>query len=190
MSDKAIVQGSLWTQELNLMLGIQVRNEFFFWGQGGLVKAGLEVAQMWLDGDETLVNTIDRNGFLQPINLIDGHALTHDPLVVLVNEGSASASEILAGALHDNGRAILVGQKTYGKGKIQSVTELRDGSALFVTVAKYLSPALHQIDRVGIAPDVKCTPGDNISTPVRPSSGPLLESDACIMLAQHQLDLH
>ncbi|CAK9234438.1 unnamed protein product [Sphagnum troendelagicum] len=157
---------------------------------GGLVKAGLEVAQMWLDGDETLVNTIDRNGFLQPINLIDGHALTHDPLVVLVNEGSASASEILAGALHDNGRAILVGQKTYGKGKIQSVTELRDGSALFVTVAKYLSPALHQIDRVGIAPDVKCIPGDNISTPVRPSSGPLLESDACIMLAQHQLDLH
>jgi hypothetical protein len=119
MSDKPIVQGSLWTQELNLMLGIQVRNEFFFWGQGGLVKAGLEVAQMWLDGDETLVNTIDRNGFLQPINLIDGHALTHDPLVVLVNEGSASASEILAGALHDNGRAILVGQKTYGKGKIQ-----------------------------------------------------------------------
>ena len=87
--------------------------------QGGLVKAGLDVAQMWLDGDETLVNTIDRNGFTQPINLVNGHALTHDPLVVLVNEGSASASEILAGALHDNGRAILVGTKTYGKGKIQ-----------------------------------------------------------------------
>lgn len=87
--------------------------------QGGLVKAGLDVAQMWLDGNETLVNTIDRNGFTQPINLVGGHALTHDPLVVLVNEGSASASEILAGALHDNGRAVLVGTKTYGKGKIQ-----------------------------------------------------------------------
>lgn len=87
--------------------------------QGGLVKAGLDVAQMWLDGNETLVNTIDRNGFTQPINLVNGHALTHDPLVVLVNEGSASASEILAGALHDNGRAVLVGTNTFGKGKIQ-----------------------------------------------------------------------
>ncbi|XP_059668458.1 carboxyl-terminal-processing peptidase 3, chloroplastic isoform X2 [Cornus florida] len=86
---------------------------------GGLVKAGLDVAQIWLDGDETLVNTIDRDGNMLPINMVDGHALTHDPLVVLVNEGSASASEILAGALHDNGRAILVGNKTFGKGKIQ-----------------------------------------------------------------------
>ncbi|CAM6003435.1 unnamed protein product [Sphagnum balticum] len=157
---------------------------------GGLVKAGLEVAEMWLDGDETLVNTVDRNGSLQPINLINSHALTHDPLVVLVNEGSASASEILAGALHDNGRAILVGQNTYGKGKIQSVTELHDGSALFVTVAKYLSPALHQIDHVGIAPDVKCIPGDNIQTEVNPSSDNLLEGDTCIILAQRQFDLH
>ncbi|URE09511.1 TSPc [Musa troglodytarum] len=106
---------------------------------GGLVKAGLDVAQMWLDGDETLVNTIDREGNMLPINMVNGHALTHDPLVVLVNEGSASASEILAGALHDNGRAILVGHRTFGKGKIQSVTELHDGSALFITVAKYLS---------------------------------------------------
>ncbi|XP_023638563.1 carboxyl-terminal-processing peptidase 3, chloroplastic isoform X2 [Capsella rubella] len=87
---------------------------------GGLVKAGLDVAQLWLDGDETLVYTIDREGVTLPINMIDGHAVTHDPLVVLVNEGSASASEILAGALHDNGRAILVGNRTFGKGKIQS----------------------------------------------------------------------
>ncbi|XVE75653.1 hypothetical protein DITRI_Ditri12bG0110300 [Diplodiscus trichospermus] len=86
---------------------------------GGLVKAGLDVAQIWLDGNETLVNTVDRDGHMSPINMINGHAVTHDPLVVLVNEGSASASEILAGALHDNGRAILVGHKTFGKGKIQ-----------------------------------------------------------------------
>ncbi|KAG8094441.1 hypothetical protein GUJ93_ZPchr0012g22018 [Zizania palustris] len=115
---------------------------------GGLVKAGLDVAQIWLDGDETLVNTVDREGNVLPINMVQGHSLTNDPLVVLVNEGSASASEILAGALHDNGRAILVGHKTFGKGKIQSVTELDDGSALFITVAKYLSPALHEIDQI------------------------------------------
>lgn len=160
---------------------------------GGLVKAGLDVAQIWLDGDETLVNTVDREGHMLPINMVDGHAITHDPLVVLVNEGSASASEILAGALHDNGRAILVGHKTFGKGKIQSVTELHDGSALFVTVAKYLSPALHDIDQVGITPDVQCTT-DMLNSPKESllknkSSVSSLEADSCIMVAEHELDV-
>lgn len=158
---------------------------------GGLVTAGLDVAQMWLDGDETLVNTIDRDGNMSPINMVNGHALTHDPLVVLVNEGSASASEILAGALHDNGRAILIGHKTFGKGKIQSVTQLHDGSALFVTVAKYLSPALHDIDQVGIAPDVQCTAEMLNSQPMskNKSSVSSLEADSCIMVAEHELDI-
>ncbi|KAJ6380981.1 hypothetical protein OIU77_029807 [Salix suchowensis] len=160
---------------------------------GGLVKAGLDVAQIWLDGDETLVNTIDRDGNMLPINMVDGHAITRDPLVVLVNEGSASASEILAGALHDNGRAILVGHKTFGKGKIQSVTELHDGSALFVTVAKYLSPALHDIDQVGIMPDVQCTT-DMLNSPrdsllKNESSTSSLEADSCILVAEHELDI-
>ncbi|KAK7392853.1 hypothetical protein VNO78_21303 [Psophocarpus tetragonolobus] len=162
---------------------------------GGLVKAGLDVAQMWLDGDETLVNTIDRNGNMLPINMVNGHAITHDPLVVIVNEGSASASEILAGALHDNGRAILVGHKTFGKGKIQSVTELHDGSALFVTVAKYLSPALHDIDQVGITPDVQCTTEmlnstkEISSSTKEKTSVSSLEADSCIMVAEHELDM-
>ncbi|GAU33401.1 hypothetical protein TSUD_20940 [Trifolium subterraneum] len=160
---------------------------------GGLVKAGLDVAQMWLDGDETLVNTIDRDGNMSPINMINGHAITHDPLVVIVNEGSASASEILAGALHDNGRAILVGRKTFGKGKIQSVTQLHDGSALFVTVAKYVSPALHDIDQVGITPDVQCTTEilnspKELSTKDKTSISSL-EADSCIMVAEHELDM-
>ncbi|KAL5545567.1 hypothetical protein UlMin_005254 [Ulmus minor] len=160
---------------------------------GGLVKAGLDVAQIWLDGDETLVNTVDREGNMLPISMVDGHAMTHDPLVVLVNEGSASASEILAGALHDNGRALLVGHKTFGKGRIQSVTELHDGSALFVTVAKYLSPALHDIDQVGIAPDIQCTtemlnsPKDLI--PKSKSRVSSLEADSCILVAEHELDI-
>lgn len=160
---------------------------------GGLVKAGLDVAQIWLDGDEILVNTIDREGNMLPITMANGHALTHDPLVVLVNEGSASASEILAGALHDNGRAVLVGHKTFGKGKIQSVTELDDGSALFITVAKYLSPALHDIDQVGIAPDVQCTPDMLTSSKLLgskdKSSASPLEVDSCIMVAEHELEI-
>ncbi|XP_065857785.1 carboxyl-terminal-processing peptidase 3, chloroplastic [Euphorbia lathyris] len=161
---------------------------------GGLVKAGLDVAQMWLDGDGTLVNTIDRDGNMLPINMQNGHAITHDPLVVLINEGSASASEILAGALHDNGRAILVGHKTFGKGKIQSVTELNDGSALFVTVAKYLSPALHDIDQVGIMPDVQCTADMLLNSPKdsflkNNKSDASLEADTCIMVAEHELDI-
>ncbi|XP_024540786.1 carboxyl-terminal-processing peptidase 3, chloroplastic [Selaginella moellendorffii] len=156
---------------------------------GGLVRAGLDVAEMWLDGNETLVNTVDRRGVTLPINVARGHALTHDPLVVLVNEGSASASEILAGALHDNGRAILVGHKTFGKGKIQSVSQLWDGSALFVTVAKYLSPSLHQIDQVGIAPDVECSPlisPDDMSEAAGPEK--FLERDACVLVAEHLIE--
>lgn len=157
---------------------------------GGLVKAGLDVAQIWLDGDETLVNTIDRDGNMLPINMVDGHALTRDPLVVLVNEGSASASEILAGALHDNGRAILVGNKTFGKGKIQSVTELDDGSALFITVAKYVSPALHDIDQVGIDPDVQCTTEMLTSESfLKKKSTSSLETDSCILVAEHELEV-
>lgn len=160
---------------------------------GGLVTAGLDVAQIWLDGDETLVNTVDRDGNMAPISMVNGHAVTHDPLVVLVNEGSASASEILAGALHDNGRAILVGHKTFGKGKIQSVTQLHDGSALFVTVAKYLSPALHDIDQVGITPDVQCTVemlnSAKDTFKERKTSSSSLEADSCIMVAEHELDI-
>ncbi|HEY9862094.1 MAG TPA: S41 family peptidase, partial [Candidatus Obscuribacterales bacterium] len=102
---------------------------------GGLLQAGVEIARLWLDSG-TIVYTVNRQG-IQDSFEANGPALTQDPLVVLVNQGTASASEILAGALQDNGRAELVGEKTFGKGLIQSLFELSDGSGLAVTVAKY-----------------------------------------------------
>jgi len=81
--------------------------------------------------------------------------LTRKPLVVLVNEGSASASEILSGAIRDNARGILVGKKTFGKGLVQSVRALSDGSGLTVTIAKYLTPKGTDINKNGIVPDIE-----------------------------------
>lgn len=82
-------------------------------------------------------------------------ALTNRPVVVLIDEGSASASEILSGAIKDNKRGILVGKKTFGKGLVQSVRSLSDGSGLTVTVAKYLTPSGKDINKNGIAPDIR-----------------------------------
>ncbi|MBC6477523.1 MAG: PDZ domain-containing protein [Hormoscilla sp. GM7CHS1pb] len=118
---------------------------------GGLLTAGIEIARLWLD-DGTIVYAVDRQGMLDSFDAT-GSALTDDPLVVLVNQGTASASEILAGALHDNHRALLVGEKTFGKGLIQSVFDLSDGSGLVVTIAKYETPDRTDINKLGIQPD-------------------------------------
>ncbi|WP_088893494.1 carboxyl-terminal processing protease CtpA [Leptolyngbya ohadii] len=119
---------------------------------GGLLQAGIDIAKLWLDGG-TVVYTVNRNG-IQDSFTDEGTALTSDPLVVLVNQGTASASEILAGALQDNGRAQLVGERTFGKGLIQSLFSLSDGSGLAVTIAKYETPNHRDINKQGIAPDV------------------------------------
>ncbi|MEM8674489.1 MAG: carboxyl-terminal processing protease CtpA [Cyanobacteria bacterium P01_G01_bin.67] len=118
---------------------------------GGLLQAGVEIARMWLD-EGTIVYTVNRQGGLGSFDSTS-EILTDDPLVVLVNQGTASASEILAGALHDNQRALLVGEKTFGKGLIQSLFELPDGAGLAVTVAKYETPNHTDINKLGIIPD-------------------------------------
>ncbi|MBD1912884.1 MULTISPECIES: carboxyl-terminal processing protease CtpA [unclassified Leptolyngbya] len=119
---------------------------------GGLLQAGIDIARLWLD-DATVVYTVNRDG-IQDSFFAHGQALTDKPLVVLVNQGTASASEILAGALQDNHRAQLVGDRTFGKGLIQSLFSLSDGSGLAVTIARYETPDHHDINRQGIMPDV------------------------------------
>ena len=118
---------------------------------GGLLQAGIEIARLWLDSG-TIVYTVNRQGIQGSFEAF-GPALTKDPLVILVNQGSASASEILAGALQDNGRAQLLGETTFGKGLIQSLFELSDGSGLAVTIAKYETPKHRDINKLGINPD-------------------------------------
>ncbi|HTL88032.1 MAG TPA: S41 family peptidase, partial [Leptolyngbya sp.] len=118
---------------------------------GGLLNAGVEIARLWID-EGTIVYTVNRQGTIGSFEAT-GKALTKDPLMVLVNQGTASASEILAGALQDNRRATIIGEKTFGKGLIQSLFDLSDGSGLAVTVAKYETPNHIDINKLGIQPD-------------------------------------
>ncbi|MEB3276181.1 MAG: S41 family peptidase, partial [Cyanobacteriota bacterium] len=125
---------------------------------GGLLMASIEIARQWLN-EGTIVSTKTRDG-ITDVKKANGRALTTKPLVIMVNEGSASASEILSGALQDNNRAVLVGQKTFGKGLVQSVRGLSDGSGMTVTIAKYLTPRGRDIHKHGIAPDVSVKMGE------------------------------
>jgi carboxyl-terminal processing protease len=153
---------------------------------GGLLYASIDIAQMWLnDGD--IVHTVDRNGFSDDF-LAHGQALTNLPLAVLVDNNSASASEILAGALQDNGRATIIGGQTFGKALVQSVHKLSDGSGLAVTIAHYYTPNGTDISHKGITPDIQVDM--NSAAQVRASAdGSLLgtEQDPCYVQAVSNL---
>jgi carboxyl-terminal processing protease len=120
---------------------------------GGLLQSSVEIARMWLDNGK-IVKTVDRKGGAQEF-AANKTALTKLPLAVLVDGNSASASEILAGALKDNKRATIVGSKTFGKAVVQSVHPLSDGSGLAVTISHYFPPSGLNFNHIGIAPDVK-----------------------------------
>ncbi len=120
---------------------------------GGLLEASIEIARQWINTG-IIVSTKTNDG-ITDVRKAQSRALTNRPVVVLIDEGSASASEILSGAIKDNNRGVLVGKKTFGKGLVQSVRSLPDGSGLTVTVAKYLTPSGKDINKNGIEPDIK-----------------------------------
>jgi carboxyl-terminal processing protease len=109
---------------------------------------------MLLEGG-AIVTTVSRHG--RHTDISSSEPLTRQPMVILVDEESASASEILASALKDNGRAIIVGNKTYGKGLVQEINRLPGGSAIHITVSRYLTPSGTDINKVGVIPDVTVT---------------------------------
>ena len=119
---------------------------------GGLLEASIDIARQWLNKG-TIVSTRTREG-IRDVRRATGSAITDKPMVVLIDQGSASASEILSGALQENERAQLVGQKTFGKGLVQAVRGLSDGSGMTVTIAKYLTPNGTDIHKNGIQPDI------------------------------------
>jgi carboxyl-terminal processing protease len=121
---------------------------------GGLLDQAVAVSDRFLPGGLTIVSTRGRNGH----NVTEEKSHDRDterpyPMVVLVNAGSASASEIVAGALQDHGRAAILGQPTFGKGSVQTVIELEDGSGLKLTIARYYTPRGRSIQERGIVPD-------------------------------------
>jgi carboxyl-terminal processing protease len=118
---------------------------------GGLLQAAIDIGSMFINNG-IIVQTVDREGRTEKIPST-GRVLWRKPTVVLIDGSSASASEILAGALRDNKKASLVGAKTFGKASVQNVRRLNDGSAVLVTIAKYLTPNGEYINKKGIKPD-------------------------------------
>ncbi|EKE04707.1 MAG: hypothetical protein ACD_20C00019G0001 [uncultured bacterium] len=120
---------------------------------GGLLTNAISISNMFLDNG-VIVSTVDRDGYKET-QFSSKNSVTDKPLVVLIDEGSASASEILSGALKDNGRAILVGSKSFGKGLVQEINKLPGGSGINITTQKYLTPNGTDINKVGILPDIE-----------------------------------
>ena len=125
---------------------------------GGLFDETLDTTDLFLDEGIMLIEVDDDNDELV-FRASEGGAALNIPIVILMGPLSASGSEVLAAALKDNGRAIIIGETSFGKGTVNRARQLEDGGALFVTIRHWLTPKGVQIDQVGIRPDVEVTPG-------------------------------
>jgi len=122
---------------------------------GGYLETAVSILSNFIEKDKVLVTTKEKNPFLNKSFFSYGNIRKTLPIVVLINENSASASEITAGALKDYNLAILVGQKSYGKGSVQQPFHLSDGSDMKITIAKWYTPKDYGIDGIGIKPDIE-----------------------------------
>lgn len=120
---------------------------------GGLLSNAILMSNMFLNGG-IIVSTVDRDGYKDTTKSTRKY-VTDKPMIILINKGSASASEIFSGALKDNQRALLVGDNSFGKGLVQEINKLPNGSGVNITIQKYLTPNGTDINKKGIAPDVK-----------------------------------
>jgi carboxyl-terminal processing protease len=152
---------------------VDVRNN-----PGGLLSAAVEVSEEFLGDGKLIVYT---EGRVRNQNMrFTAHArraITEVPMVVLVNQGSASASEIVAGAIQDHGRGVVIGQQTFGKGSVQTIIPLADGSGLRLTTARYFTPKGRSIHGKGIAPDIVIDPPKDEVTATKPGTPPLSEAE-------------
>lgn len=120
---------------------------------GGLLSNAIIISDMFIDGG-VIVSTVDRDGYKDTTRATSRY-ITDKPLIVLINKGSASASEIFSGALKDNQRALIVGETSFGKGLVQEVNRLPNGAGMNVTIQKYLTPNGTDINKKGIEPDIE-----------------------------------
>lgn len=128
---------------------------------GGIVDEALEIADYILAKDDVILYEVDKNN-KEKIEKAKNDPIINMPIVVLTNENTASSSEILAGALKDHNKAKIVGKKTYGKGVIQQLLTLPDGSGLKITAEEYLTPNKTKINKIGIEPDEKVELPDTV----------------------------
>ena len=140
---------------------------------GGLLDQAVGVANVWLEKDSVILEEKRGGETIQTFKAPKNSILKDVKTVVLINEGSASASEIVAGALRDNERATLVGEKSYGKGSVQQLIELKSGGSLKVTIARWFTPKGKNIDKEGIEPD---TVVERTSEDIQNNRDPQLEA--------------
>jgi carboxyl-terminal processing protease len=126
---------------------------------GGGLQSTVEIADLFLESGIILIQ-VDKDGN-ETVERAQGGGEGEDiPLVVLVGKGSASGAEVLAAALRDNGRAVLIGTTTFGKGTVNHLRQLSDGGALYISIARWLTPNREQIEGIGLSPDIEVEPSE------------------------------